>query len=407
MSIRILHVLDHSVPLQSGYAFRTLSLLREQHALGWQTFHLTTPKHYAPCPMEEDVSGMHFHRTRITPAALGKIPVLDQAMVVHATTQRIQQLIHRLRPDIIHAHSPCLNGLAALRAARKHRIPVIYEMRASWEDAAVDHGTTEEGSFRYRLSRHLETYVLRHANAVATICNGLADEIRSRGIPEERIAVVPNGVDIEAFDVLERPDATLRNELRLGEGPLLGFVGSLYGYEGLDLLIRALPGITQAHPDARVILVGGGPADAELKSLAASLGIADRVRFVGRVPHETVRRYYSIIDALVFPRISMRLTEMVTPLKPLEAMSLGRLFIASDVGGHRELVPEALRPFLFKSGSVDDLSRTAVRLLAERAQWPDLAKAARRYVVEQRTWRRSAAQYVKIYSRHVHGLGNA
>jgi glycosyltransferase involved in cell wall biosynthesis len=98
---------------------------------------------------------------------------------------------------------------------------------------------------------------------------------------------------------------------------------------------------------------------------------------------------------------------MVTPLKPLEAMSLGRLFIASDVGGHRELVPDALRSFLFAAGNVEALTRTAIRLLAERSTWPALASAARRYVVEQRTWRRSVAQYVKIYSRHVSGLANA
>jgi PEP-CTERM/exosortase A-associated glycosyltransferase len=396
MSLRILHVLDHSVPLQSGYAFRTLSLLREQRALGWETFQLTSPKHYAPGPMEEDVAGVHFVRTRL-PAFMAQVPVINQAAVIVATARRIEELIPRFRPDIIHAHSPALNGLAALSAARRKGIPVVYEMRASWEDAAVDHGTSREGGLRYRLTRMLETSVLRRADAVTTICEGLAEEIRARGVPAERVTVIPNAVDIENFEPIERPDLTLRDRLQLGEGPVLGFIGSLYGYEGLDLLIRAFPRIAASYPGARLALVGGGPAEPSLKRLTAELGLAASVHFIGRVPHEDVRRYYSIIDLLVYPRISIRLTELVTPLKPLEAMCLGRMFIASNVGGHREIVPGSLRSHLFKPGDSTDLARAANELLAARDRWPALAAAARRYVAEQRTWRGSVARYADAY----------
>jgi len=398
MSLRILHVLDHSLPLQSGYAFRTLALLREQRALGWETFQLTTPKHYAPGEDEEDFSGLHFYRTRIRPALLGRIPVFNNVAVVSATARRIDELLPVIRPDIIHAHSPCLNGLAALRVARARGIPVVYEMRASWEDAAVDHGTTREGSLRYRLSRALETRALLRADAVTTICEGLADEIHARGVPQDRITIVPNAVDIEDFDVITESDSELRQQLRLGDGPVLGFAGSFYGYEGLDLLIRAFPAILRAHPTTRVLLVGGGPAEAQLRQLAEQLGVAGQVRFAGRVPHDQVRRYYSLIDVLVYPRISIRLTELVTPLKPLEAMSLGRLFVASDVGGHRDLIPPHLRPYTFKPGDVQDLERVTLRLLGDRAQWPALASAARRHVAEHCTWKLSASRYQDVYA---------
>jgi glycogen(starch) synthase len=407
MTLRILHVLDHSVPLQSGYAFRTLSLLREQRALGWETFHLTSPKHYAPGPMEEDIDGVHFHRTRLQPAVLGRAPVLNQAAVILATAGRIRELIPRVRPDIIHAHSPALNGLAALRAASARGIPVVYEMRASWEDAAVDHGTTQEGSLRYRLSRALETSVLKRADAVTTLCRGLAQEIRSRGIPAERVTVIPNAVDLEDFERIAQPDAALKAKLALGEGPHLGFIGSLYGYEGLDLLIRALPHIARVHAGAQVVLVGGGPAEESLKRLAGELGLAGRVHFIGRVSHAEVRRYYSVLDLLVYPRIAIRLTELVTPLKPLEAMALGCLYIASDVGGHRELMPEPLLPYLFKPGDPQDLARSALALLEARARWPELAAAAHRYVAEQRTWQRSAAGYREAYGRCLKGRAAA
>jgi glycogen synthase len=397
VSLRVLHVLDHSLPLQSGYAFRTLALLREQRALGWETFQVTTPKHYAPGEPEEDVAGFHFYRTRIQPPQLEKIPIVNNMMVVNATAKRLEQLLPAIRPDILHAHSPCLNGMAALRVGRAHGIPVVYEMRASWEDAAVDHGTTREGSVRYRLSRYLESRVLLKADAITTICHGLANDIRSRGVPSERITVVPNAVDIEDFEVIDKPDEALRKQLGLGAGPVLGFVGSFYGYEGLELLIRALPELLAKDPTISIVLVGGGPAEETLKRVAAELNVVSHVHFAGRVPHDQVRRFYSVIDVLVYPRLSMRLTELVTPLKPLEAMSLGRLFVASDVGGHRELIPEHLRPYTFAAGNTRDLARVILRLLSERDAWPSMASAARRYVAEQRTWRQSASRYREVY----------
>jgi PEP-CTERM/exosortase A-associated glycosyltransferase len=412
MTLRVLHILDHSLPLQSGYAFRTVALLREQRALGWETFHLTTPKHYASGPEEEDAAGLRFFRTPLPVGPLARLPLIDQWSVVSATTRRLEELVQHLEPDILHAHSPCLNGLAAIRVARRHRLPFVYEMRASWEDAAVDHGTTTEGSIRYRLSRALETHVLKRADAITTICGGLAQDIHARGIAPDRITIIPNAVDIRDFTVIEQAEPGLRDELGLGAGPVLGFIGSFYGYEGLDLLLRARPAIVRAEPGVRVLLVGGGPAEAELQRLAAELGVSDRVRFAGRVPHEQVRRYYSVVDVLVYPRKSMRLTELVTPLKPLESMSLGRLFVVSDVGGHRELIPQHLRPYLFKAGDVDDLARVTLRLLGERERWPALAHAGRQYVAEQCTWRNSASRYREVYaslrpgdpSRSKHGV---
>lgn len=402
MSMRILHVLDHSVPLQSGYAFRTLALVREQRAMGWETFQLTSPKHYAPGPAEEDVDGLHFFRTSLRPKILARTPVLNNAAVVAATARRIAEVSRRIRPDIIHAHSPCLNGMAALQVGRAQRIPVVYEMRASWEDAAVDHGTTHEGSLRYRLSRFLETRVLQRVDAVTTICQGLAREIESRGILPERITVVPNAVNIEDFEPIERSDEQLRKQLGLGAGPVLGFVGSFYGYEGLDLLIRALPEILHRHANAQLVLVGGGPAEAQLRQLVSDLDIATHVRFTGRVPHEQIRRYYSVMDLLVYARRSTRLTELVTPLKPLEAMSLGLLFVVSDVGGHRELIPELLRINAFIPGDARDLARVTLRLLSDRDSWSTLVAAGRRHVSESCTWTISASRYRDVYAAVLH-----
>jgi PEP-CTERM/exosortase A-associated glycosyltransferase len=276
---------------------------------------------------------------------------------------------------------------------------VVYELRAFWEDAAVDHGTAREGGLRYRLSRGLETWALRRADAITTICEGLRSDIVGRGIPAAKVTVVPNAVDIEEFSAGGVPDSALKQRLGLNDGWVLGFIGSFYAYEGLDVLLRALAKLLARGGRVRALLVGGGRQEEELKRLASELGVADHIVFAGRVPHDEVQRYYNLIDVLVYPRLSMRLTELVTPLKPLEAMAQGRLLVASDVGGHRELIRPGETGTLFKAGDAEALAATVTDLLREPARWPALKAAARRYVETERTWKMSIARYEGIYAR--------
>lgn len=392
MKLRILHVLDHSAPLHSGYTFRTLAILREQHALGWDTLQLTTPKQGPGDARQETVDGLSFMRT---PSRAGT-GLLAQ---MRLTAQRLKEAVADSRPDLIHAHSPVLNALPSLWVGRQTGLPVVYEMRASWEDAAVDHGSTREGSLRYRVSRSLESFALRRATQVTTICNGLRDDITARGIPAQRITVIPNAVDVGAFRFGAEPDPRLRRELGLEGATVLGFAGSFYGYEGLDLLIEAARRMLPKHPALRVLLVGGGPQEQNLKAQAAAAGLQDRVIFTGRVPHAQVQRYYELIDVLAYPRLPIRLTELVTPLKPLEAMAQGRMFVASDVGGHRELVRDRETGFLFRAGDVGELQRVLEQLLAQRELWPQIRAQARRFVEVERTWTSSVARYAEVYRR--------
>ena len=396
MKLRVLHVLDHSLPLHSGYTFRTLSILREQRALGWETVQLTTPKQGAGAALEESVDGWTFART---PSAEGA-GLLTQ---MRLTARRLTALVAQTHPDVIHAHSPVLNALPSLWVGRRLRLPVVYEMRASWEDAAVDHGTTVEGSLRYRASRALESFALRHADEVTTICAGLRADICMRGIAEDRVTVIPNAVDVAAFRFGVEADPDLRRSLGLDGCTVLGFAGSFYGYEGLDLLIEAARRMLPRHPTLRVLLVGGGPQEQALKAQAAAADIQDRVVFTGRVPHGEVQRYYELIDVLAYPRVSIRLTELVTPLKPLEAMAQGRMFVASDVGGHRELVRHGETGFLFRAGDPQALADAIDALLARRELWPQIRAQARRFVEVERTWKASVARYGDVYARALNG----
>ena len=395
--MRILHILDHSIPLHSGYTFRTLSILKKQREMGWETFHLTSPKQGLTATNEEDIDGWHFYRTPPPGGILEDVPGLSQIELMGEVTYRIEQVVRRIRPHILHAHSPVLNAIPALRVGRRLSIPVVYELRSSWEDAAVDHGTARAGGLRYRLSRALETWVLKRADAVTTICEGLRDEIVARGIASNKVTVIPNAVDIEAFTTNGVPDMDLKRQLGLENATVLGFIGSFYAYEGLALLLHAMPAILAERPNVRVLLVGGGRQEAELKILVSQLGIVDKVIFTGRVPHDTVQRYYNLIDVLVYPRLSMRLTELVTPLKPLEAMAQGRLLVASDVGGHRELIQSGKTGILFKAGDKDALSGAVLELLRHPERWALLKSAAREFVERERNWQMSVSRYRSVY----------
>ena len=405
MALRILHVLDHSTPLQSGYTFRTLSILAEQRRLGWETFHLTSPKHTAGFATEEEVDGWHFYRTPGAAVSGSRVPGMAEVDLMRDLESRLQTVVEQVRPHILHVHSPVLNALPALWLRRRLNIPVVYEMRASWEDAAVDHGTTKEGSVRYRLSRAIESFALRRADQVTTICEGLRGDIALRGVADDKITVVPNAVDVASFRFGVEPDPALQQRLGLQGATVLGFAGSFYHYEGLHLLIEAVQRMRPRHPRLRLLLVGGGPQEAALKAQVAQAGLEGCVIFTGRVPHADVQRYYELIDLLVYPRLPSRLTDLVTPLKPLEAMAQGRIFVASDVGGHRELIRHGQTGFLCTAGDVGALEAAIEDVLARRAEWPAVRAQARRFVEQERTWANSVARYAGVYHRALQARG--
>ncbi|MFA5631082.1 MAG: TIGR04063 family PEP-CTERM/XrtA system glycosyltransferase [Porticoccaceae bacterium] len=400
--MRILHIFDHSVPLHSGYSFRSCNLLRGQRALGWHTAHITGLKQLRARgepqdALEESVDDLHFYRTPGGRGLAGRLPLLNQWEVIHTLARRIEEVAEQEKPDVLHAHSPALNGVAALRAGRRLKLPVVYECRAFWEDAAVDHGTSREWGLRYRLSRGLESHVFRRADAITTICEGLRQEIAGRGIAAEKITVIPNAVDTEGFSFGISARADLQSQLGLTGKTVLGFIGSFYAYEGIPLILQALPALLARYPELRLLLVGGGPQEREIRALVARLDLSAAVIMAGRVPHDQVQDFYNLVDILVYPRLAMRLTDLVTPLKPLEAMAQGRLVLASAVGGHRELIRDGDTGMLFDAGRPEALVQAVGRLLTQRENWQRLRASGRAFVEKERTWRASVARYEAVY----------
>ena len=397
--MRILHILDHSLPLHSGYSFRTRAILKAQMARGWTVGCVTGARHQAGDAPFDTIDGIDFWRTldvRRLPAPLGELNE------IRAFGARVGEVVRQFRPDILHAHSPVLNALAALRVARRAGLPLVYEIRAFWEDAAVGNGTGTEGSAKYRAIRALETYAVRRADKVAVICDGLRGDLIGRGIDPARLFVAPNGVDMALFGDVPPRDDSLAAELGLGQD-VIGFIGSFYDYEGLDTLIAAMPALVAARPGLSLLLVGGGPMESDLRAQAAASPVAGRIRFAGRVPHNEVERYYALVDVLVYPRKAMRLTELVTPLKPLEAMAQRRLVAASDVGGHRELIRDGDTGTLFAPDDPAALAAAVAALFADRAGWDARRARARAFVEAERNWSSNVARYEPVYRSLIGG----
>ena len=226
----------------------------------------------------------------------------------------------------------------------------------------------------------------------------------ARGVPHNKVTVIANAVDVNAFALAQPPEPALRQQWGLNGRTVIGFIGSFYAYEGLDVLIAALPALLRARPDVCLLLVGGGPQEAALKALVAQQNLQNHVVFTGRVAHADVQRYYALVDVLAYPRHSMRLTELVTPLKPLEAMAQGQLFVASDVGGHRELVEHQKTGILFKADDPQALATALLDLLAHPERWPALRANGRHFVESVRNWRNSAQHYQAVYEAVTKGV---
>jgi len=400
---RVLHVLDHSWPVLSGYSIRSRNLITAQHRLGQPILVVTGPLHQLDDPEASDIvlDGVDYRRTTVTgalsrSALKRRWPGVREWVTIRCLRKRILQLIDTEGVSIIYAHSPALCGLAGLQASRRRRLPFVYEIRAFWEDAAVDQKRTRATSLRYRLGRALEGYVASSADAVAAIAQPMLAELCERGVPAGKLFHVPNGVDADRLVPLVR-DEQLAIQLGLDGSPVFGFFGSLYRYEGITWLIRAAAELYSRGNRFQLLIIGRGEDATPVRKAIGECGAEGYTRIIDRVPHEDITRYYSVADVMVFPRLSVRLTELVTPLKPLEAMALRKAVLASDVGGHRELVEHDNTGLLFRSESVADFCVQAERLISQPELRQQLGERGREMVLRDKDWKVLARRYQAIY----------
>ena len=291
------------------------------------------------------------------------------------------------------------NALAAIKVGKKYNIPVTYEVRALWEDAAVDTGKTTEGSLKYKTIKAIEQSAFDKADAVSCICNGLKQDLIKRGISESKLYVTPNAVDIDNFKPLHERNAELEKSLNLSGKKVVAFIGTFFKYEGLSYAIDAISIISKTRDDIHLLLVGAGNELDSLKKQVSALKLDKFVTFVGRVPFENVGDYYSLANVMVFPRESIRLTELVTPLKPLESMAQFKPVIASDIGGHRELIEHNKTGFLFEADNSEALANTILNVIDDEELLTQISETGLAFVTEERNWLNTAKQYISVYER--------
>ncbi len=400
-ALTALHVLRYSMPNMSGYTIRSQALIEGQQALGVCPVVVTSTRHEAAADLET-INGIRYYRCHVFSHPVVRwlqtdVPLVRTLLTMAQLFARIVEVARTEGAQLIHAHSPVMCGFPAWLAARRLRVPFVYEVRALWEDAAVDQEKTTEGSLAYRLSRWLETVVLRRADRIFVICDGLKRELIARGLPAPRIVLSLNGVNPDAFAPLTGKDPRVMQRYGLQGRNVIGFIGSFFQFEGLECLLRAVPALIRRDPSIRVMIVGGGEREQDLRRLAETAGLNGTVIFTGRVPHDEINAYYSVMDALVYPRLSRRITELVTPLKPLEAMALGRPVVASDVGGLKELVTDGETGVLFRAGDPDALAEACLRLVHDPVLAARLVEQARAFVQQERTWRTVCKGNVKLY----------
>lgn len=397
--MRVLHVLQMSLPNMSGYSIRSKYIVEFQKKLGIEVSVITSPfQKGAENERLEHMNGVPYRRTYIPGLGAGKtknkwLSRLEY-LVMFKFLIDILLAAREIKPQIIHAHSSFFCGIPAVIAAKILSIPCVYEIRGIWEDSSVANGHMKENSFVYRLIRLFEGYAINNCHRLVVISESLMKEMAARGIDKEKITVIPNGVDCQKF-VPKPKKIELLKKHNIENSLIIGYIGSIIPLEGLPYLIKAFNRIQEAVPKAKLLIVGDGYIKKELEEIASRLGVENKVIFTGKVPHEEIVDYYSIIDLFVLPRANQKVANLVTPLKPLEIMACGKTVLGSDVNGMKELIIDSVNGFLFKAEDEDDLSLKAVALLTRHA--PDFAAKARNWVCQHRDWEKVIRPYINMY----------
>lgn len=398
------YLLHNSLPHHSaGYATRTHGLLRGIRGHGWDVQGVTRlgypydmPKMESLGPVEPTVTvdDVPYHRLSTTEGLEMKSPI--QAYVSRYS-KALQKLALQEKPFVLHAASNHWNGLAAVTTARRLGIPSVYEVRGLWEVTRGSRDPEWMGGGMYRYMARMEADAAANADRVITITNALREELIARGVDEEKISIVPNGVESDRFTPRERNE-NLAARLGLQGKTIVGYVGSILDYEGLGLLIDAAQKLKQERDDVAFLLVGDGAELSQFRERVESENLSDTVIFTGRVPHHEVEDYYSIIDICPFPRLPLPVCEMVSPLKPFEAMAMEKAVIASNVAALAEIVNNGSNGLLFEKGNSDSLTQSLRLLLDDPELRYRLAEGGRRWVERERDWSTLSERIGEIYA---------
>ncbi len=405
--MKILHILDVSLPhRQSGYTLRSQYIINTQKALGFDPVVLTRwgvseqlmdgVEYIDDVPYLRNTS--EEYRIRMG-ERLGKTDTLQiyRAGQEQHFRKRVARAIEMERPDVLHAASPGRNAQIAIDIGHHYGLPVIYEVRGLWHDSGVAQGMIVPDSEAYRQQHEQHVNAMRQADAVVTLSEVLKAECIREGIDEDKIGVVPNGVAVEQY-VPKNRSGELANRIGIKLGDVvLGYIGLVRSLEGLRLLLQACEVLRRRYVNFKVLIVGGGRDLPPLQREAHERGLADMVIFTGEISHDQIAAYYAMLDVFVIPRMRSRVTELVTPMKPYEAMAMEKAVVVSDVAALTEVVTDGETGRVFVADDVESLTQTCAELIENPALRMQLGQRGREWVRSERTWRRVVEGYRGIY----------
>lgn len=399
----IAYLLHNSLPYHSGgYACRSHGLLSNLIVHGVDIKPLT--RHCYPWDFKgfenakilesEFVSGVQYYRSQNTGESLSKNGLKSY---LNYYVKAVMEFSNKHSIGLIHAASNYRNGVAAVFAARSLNVPSIYEVRGFWEITRISREPEWKHSEHFQLQVKMETLACKYSDHVITLNESMKNELVTRGIQPEKITIIQNGVDTEVFSPLD-PNEHLLDSLNLHKKFLIGYIGSIVDYEGLDILLEAMGLLRNKHPNIHALIVGDGTEMENLISRVSYLNLQESVTFTGRVPHESVNDYYSIIDVMVFPRRGLPVTELVTPLKPFEAMAMGKCVICSDVNALKEFIINGNNGVLFEKDNVVDLAGKMDEVIRSNSA-KKIGIDAREWVLEHRDWSKISGDLKRLYER--------
>ena len=433
--MKILHTLAKSYPALNGYSVRSHEILRAQNSHpGVESIGLTSP-YYAGIygeGLDEKIDGVQYVRTHDNhaPESMGpserKIMIKNrfflwrilsrlsyplklfsmyrkEKLLINLFQRRIEQVSNTMKPDVIHAHTPFKVGLPSMNVAKLHKIPFIYEVRGIWEDSAVARGTYNRLGLRYFRFRRMENKVMRGADRIFCLTEEIKSNIISRGIPEEKISVMPNAApsrflvsqDFSVNDVVDGDLTMIRNFKSVSK--MIGYVGSTEGYEGLDLIIKSLERLKKEGIKIKFLVISNNKNHDSLNKFCEGKKIKDDVLIVGPIERTELRKYYSLLDGVVVPRYAdSKMAQTVTPLKQMEALALGIPLLITNIPAITRIIGSGTAT-TFRSGDIEDLSRKIVQIVSGSDDVLLRVQAGKLWIKNNANWDIVAKRGLAVY----------
>lgn len=395
----VLFVLNKAMPATNGYTIRTNEIVSrvQEHGyrpvatarLGWSPEHENYVK-----PGLDDGDYRTYFIDRSDRYLTNRTPLRKYFNVYKS---ELLKIVLDEKPAVIHAASNFQNAMPALQLGNQLGIKTIYEVRGMWHHTQTSKVPEFYNSDRFNMQEHYEVLCCEYADEIIVISESLREYLILKGISADKITVLPNGVDTEKLSPLTK-STDIIEQYQLKDSVVLGFIGSITNYEGIDLIIdtvQALNNKTNLDTKFKLLVVGDGQHRATLQRKVLDQNLSEDVIFTGKVPFDTVKDYYSVIDIAPFPRQDKLVCQLVTPIKTYEAMAMSKRVIVSDVNALKEMVIDQVNGVYFKADDSEALTEAVISVLNNES----IGDSARDWVVENRDWDVLLKKLVKVYER--------